>query len=407
LNKIIVNLYQNRLPSDFDEGGCRRRNQVERQYGKTVERLSAVFQRRQGTSEKSFRLFLNGKMVERKMEMIIVMKPGTQETEIREVSKVLETLGLGVHISKGAERTIIGVIGDKRLLNDIPLELMPGVDKLVPIMESYKLAGKTFKPEPSVLDVKGVKIGGKELVMMAGPCAVESREQIMTAAEAVKKAGAKFLRGGAFKPRTSPYSFQGLEEEGLKLLKEASEATGLLTITEVISERSVEIADKYVDMFQIGARNSQNFHLLREVGRSGKPVLFKRGSATTIDEWLNAAEYIMSEGNYNVVLCERGIRTFETATRNTLDISAIPVVKSNSHLPVIVDPSHAAGKTQYILPLSRAAIAAGADGLIIEVHPNPRSALSDAAQQLSPEAFDNLCKDIGRIAEIVGREFRK
>jgi 3-deoxy-7-phosphoheptulonate synthase len=346
-------------------------------------------------------------MVERKMEMIIVMKPGTQETEIREVSKVLETLGLGVHISKGAERTIIGVIGDKRLLNDIPLELMPGVDKLVPIMESYKLAGKTFKPEPSVLDVKGVKIGGKELVMMAGPCAVESREQIMTAAEAVKKAGAKFLRGGAFKPRTSPYSFQGLEEEGLKLLKEASEATGLLTITEVISERSVEIADKYVDMFQIGARNSQNFHLLREVGRSGKPVLFKRGSATTIDEWLNAAEYIMSEGNYNVVLCERGIRTFETATRNTLDISAIPVVKSNSHLPVIVDPSHAAGKTQYILPLSRAAIAAGADGLIIEVHPNPRSALSDAAQQLSPEAFDNLCKDIGRIAEIVGREFRK
>ena len=338
--------------------------------------------------------------------MIIVMKPGTQDSEIREVSRVLEDVGLGVHISKGAERTIIGVIGDKRLLSDIPLELMQGVDKLVPIMESYKLAGKTFRPEPSVIDVNGVKIGGKELVMMAGPCAVESGEQILAAAKAVKKSGAKFLRGGAFKPRTSPYSFQGLEEEGLKMLKEASEATGLLTVTEVISEYSVEIASRYVDMFQSGPRNSQNFHLLREVGRSGKPVLFKRGSATTIDEWLNAAEYIMSEGNYNVVLCERGIRTFETATRNTLDISSIPVVKANSHLPIIVDPSHAAGREQYILPLSRAAIAAGADGLIIEVHPNPRCALSDAAQQLSPEAFTNLCNDIGKIAEIVGRVFK-
>ncbi len=338
--------------------------------------------------------------------MIIVMKPGSKESEIHEVTNVLENAGLGVHISTGTERTIIGVIGDKRLLRDIPLELMQGVDKLVPIMESYKLAGKTFKPEPSVIDVGGVKIGGRELVMMAGPCAIESPDQIMEAAKAVKKSGAQFLRGGAFKPRTSPYSFQGLEEEGLKMLKEASEATGLLTVTEVISERSVEIAAMYVDMFQIGARNSQNFHLLREVGRSGKPVLFKRGSATTIDEWLNAAEYIMSEGNYNVVLCERGIRTFETATRNTLDISAIPVVKSNSHLPVIVDPSHAAGKTQYILPLSRAAIAAGADGLIIEVHPCPRCALSDAAQQLDPESFDSLCKDIAKIAEIVGRELR-
>lgn len=337
--------------------------------------------------------------------MIIVMRPGSQDSEVREVSRVLENAGLGVHISKGTERTIIGVIGDKRLLSDIPLELMQGVDKLVPIMESYKLAGRTFKPEPSIIDINGVKIGGKELTMMAGPCAIESGEQILSAAKAVKKAGAKFLRGGAFKPRTSPYSFQGLEEEGLKMLREAGEATGLLTITEVISEYSVEIASGYVDMFQIGARNSQNFHLLREVGRSGKPVLFKRGSATTIDEWLNAAEYIMSEGNYNVVLCERGIRTFETATRNTLDISAIPVVKANSHLPIIVDPSHAAGREQYILSLSRAAIAAGADGLIVEVHPNPRCALSDAAQQLSPEAFFNLCNDIGKIAEIVGREF--
>lgn len=337
--------------------------------------------------------------------MIIVMKPDSQEAHIRDISQVLESLGLGVHISQGTERTIIGIIGDKRALKEIPLELMPGVEKLVPIVESYKLAGKTFKPEPSIIDVKGVKIGGSELIMMAGPCAVESREQILEAARAVKQSGAQFLRGGAFKPRTSPYAFQGLEEEGLKLLKEAQEATGLLIISEVTSEKAVEIAEKYVDMFQIGARNVQNFHLLKEVGRSGKPVLFKRGPSTTIDEWLNAAEYIMSEGNYNVVLCERGIRTFETATRNTLDLSAVPVVKSCCHLPIIVDPSHAVGKSQYVLPMSRAAIAAGADGLIIEVHPNPRCALSDAAQQLTPEAFDSLCQDINKIAPIVGREF--
>ncbi len=283
---------------------------------------------------------------------------------------------------------------------------MHGVDKLVPIMESYKLANRSFKPEPSVIRVGGVEIGGRKLAVIAGPCAVESREQIMEAANSVKKSGATILRGGTFKPRTSPYSFQGLEEEGLKMLKEASDATGLPTITEVISEHSVEVAARYVDMFQIGARNSQNFHLLREVGRSGKPVLLKRGPATTIEEWLNAAEYIMSEGNYNVVLCERGIRTFETATRNTLDISAVPVVKKHSHLPIIVDPSHAAGRAEYIIPLSRAAIAAGADGLIVEVHPSPRCALSDAAQQLDPETFDSLCKDVGRIAEILGREFR-
>lgn len=338
--------------------------------------------------------------------MIIVMKTGSQESEINEIARVLESLGLGVHISKGTERTIIGVIGDKRVLNDVPLELMSGVEKLVPIVESYKLAGKTFKPDPTIIDVSGVKIGGKKIVIMAGPCAVESREQILEAAIAVKKSGAQFLRGGAFKPRTSPYAFQGLEEEGLKLLKEAKDATGLLIISEVTSEKAVEIADNYVDMFQIGARNVQNFQLLREVGRSKKPVLFKRGPSTTIDEWLNAAEYIMSEGNYNVVLCERGIRTFETATRNTLDLSAIPVVKNSSHLPIIIDPSHAAGKSQYIASLSKAAIAAGADGLIIEVHPDPRHALSDASQQLTPESFDNLCKDISKIAEILGREFK-
>jgi len=334
------------------------------------------------------------------------MKPDSKEQEVNDISRMLESLGLGVHISKGTERTIIGVIGDKRVLNDVPLELMPGVEKLVPIVESYKLASKTFKPEPSIIEVGGVKIGGKEIVMMAGPCAVESREQILEAALKVKKAGAQFLRGGAFKPRTSPYSFQGLEEDGLKYLKEAKEATGLLLISEVISERTLEIADKYLDMFQIGARNSQNFQLLREVGRSKKPVLLKRGPSTSINEWLNAAEYIMSEGNYNVVLCERGIRTFETATRNTLDLGAVPVVKSTSHLPILVDPSHAAGKNEYVPSLSKAAIAAGADGLIIEVHPNPKCALSDAAQQLTPDEFSRLCKEISEIAKIIGREYK-
>ncbi|MCX7842229.1 MAG: 3-deoxy-7-phosphoheptulonate synthase [Clostridia bacterium] len=338
--------------------------------------------------------------------MIIVMKPGSKENEISDITRVLESLGLSAHISKGTQVTIIGVIGDKRVLRDVPLEMMPGVDKLVPIVESYKLASRTFKPEPSIIDVGGVKIGGRELVMMAGPCAVESREQIIEAALAVKKSGAQVLRGGAFKPRTSPYAFQGLEEEGLKLLKEAKDASGLVTVSEVTSERAVEIANDYVDMFQIGARNVQNFQLLREVGRLKKPVLLKRGASTTVDEWLNAAEYIISEGNYSVVLCERGIRTFETATRNTLDLGSIPVIKNSSHLPIIVDPSHAAGKSQYVPALAKAAIAAGADGLIVEVHPNPRCALSDASQQLAPDAFDALCKDISKIAEIVGREFK-
>lgn len=337
--------------------------------------------------------------------MIIVMKPGFKESEIADIIKVIESLGLSAHISKGTERTIVGAIGDERILKDIPLELMPGVEKTVPILESYKLASRTFKTESSVIDVSGTKIGGKEIVLMAGPCAVESREQIFAVAAVVKKSGAKFLRGGAFKPRTSPYTFQGLEEEGLRLLKEAGDAMGLLIITEVISEGMLEMVDRYADMLQIGARNVQNFHLLRNVGRSKKPVLLKRGASTTIEEWLNAAEYIMSEGNYNVVLCERGIRTFEISTRNTLDISAVPVVKHLSHLPILVDPSHAVGKAQYVVPLSKASIAAGADGLIVEVHPNPRTALSDAAQQLTLEEFESLCDDIGKIARAVGREY--
>jgi len=337
--------------------------------------------------------------------MIIVLKPGSTENDINEISCLLKSLGLGVHISKGSQRTIIGVIGDKSVLQNVPLELMSGVEKLVPIVESYKLASKTFKPEPSVIDINGVKIGGKELVLIAGPCAVENLDQILTTARAVKASGAKILRGGAFKPRTSPYSFQGLEEEGLKMLKEAKDETGLLITTEVTSEWAVETADRYVDIFQIGARNAQNFHLLKAVGQSRKPVIYKRGLSMTIEEWLNAAEYIMSEGNYNVILCERGIRTFETSTRFTMDVSSIPVIKDSSHLPIIADPSHAAGKAKFVLPLAKAAIAAGADGLLVEVHPDPMRALSDAAQQLTPMAFDELCRDIAGIAPIVGREF--
>ncbi|MGE5328892.1 MAG: 3-deoxy-7-phosphoheptulonate synthase [Deltaproteobacteria bacterium] len=337
--------------------------------------------------------------------MIIVMKPGSSDEQVDEIVKVLKTIGLGAHVSKGDLITIIGVIGDKKRLNEIPLDLMPGVDKLVPIVESYKLVSKSFRPEPSVIDIKGIKVGGKEIVIMAGPCAVESEQQIHDTAKAVRKSGAKFLRGGAFKPRTSPYAFQGLEEDGLKMIYDAAKENDLLIVSEVISEKTLEVADKYVDAFQIGARNVQNFQLLKEVGKSGKPVVLKRGPATTIEEWLNAAEYIVSEGNNNVILCERGIRTFETATRNTLDLSAVPVVKRHSHLPIIVDPSHAAGKVDYVSPLAKAAIAAGADGLIVEVHPDPRHALSDAAQQLTPELFDTLCKDISKMASILEREF--
>lgn len=338
--------------------------------------------------------------------MIIVMQSSSTEEQVNEITKVLESLGLRAHVSAGEQITIIGVVGDKRVLNDVPIELMPGVDKVVPIVESYKLVSKTFKPGYSQVDVNGINVGGKELIIVAGPCAIESIEQIRQTAKAIKKSGAKFIRGGAFKPRTSPYAFQGLEEEGLKIIFEVAREEGLMIVSEVISEKTVEVAERYVDVFQIGARNVQNFQLLREVGKLGKPVILKRGPATTIEEWLNAAEYIVSEGNNNVILCERGIRTFETATRNTLDISAVPVIKSHSHLPVIVDPSHAAGKAQYVIPLAKAAIAAGADGIIVEVHPNPRQALSDASQQLTPEAFDSLCKYISRMAPIVEREFK-
>lgn len=336
--------------------------------------------------------------------MVIVMKPQATKEDIAGVERLLKDLNLGVHISQGSERTIIGVIGDKRMLADYPLELLPGVDRMVHIVEPYKLAGRTFSPENSVIRIKDTEIGGDQIVVMAGPCAVESDEQIISTARYLKEKGVKFLRGGAYKPRTSPYSFQGLEEEGFKILAKAREETGLLIVSEAVSRRSLELAAKYVDIIQIGARNMQNFSLLQEVGRMKLPVMLKRGLSATIEEWLNAAEYIMNEGNYDIILCERGIRTFETYTRNTMDLSSIPAVKELSHLPVIADPSHGTGRWKLVTPMSRAAIAAGADGIIVEVHPCPKEALSDGPQSLNFDTFSELMEDIRKIAVILGRE---
>ncbi len=335
--------------------------------------------------------------------MIIVMKNNSTQQDVEKIVDILKEHGLGANLSTGAQATIVGVLGDKAKLGGFDFELLDCVEKCVPIMHSYKLASREMCPDGRLVQVGKEVIGGKKLVMIGGPCAVESEEQIMQAAVGVKQAGANFLRGGAYKPRTSPYSFQGMEEDGLKIMRKAADAVGLNVVSEIVAHDQIETAAKYCDMFQIGARNMQNFRLLREVGRSKVPVLLKRGISSTIEEWLDAAEYIMSEGNYNVVLCERGIRTFETATRNTLDVSAIPVVKERSSLPIIVDPSHAAGKTKYITPLSLAAIAAGADGLIVEVHPNPKAALSDASQQLTTQAYGELFRKVGVIAQAVGR----
>lgn len=335
--------------------------------------------------------------------MIIVMKKNASRQDFSAVEELILSKGLKPHLSQGAQASIIGVIGDKTRLSVENIEMMEGVERVVPVMESYKLAGRAFHPEDSIVDVGGIQIGGKELVVMAGPCAVESEEQIMKAAEAVVSSGAKFLRGGAYKPRTSPYAFQGLEDEGYRLLRKAGDAFGLKVVSEVVSQNEIGIASECCDMIQVGARNMQNFRLLRELGQCGRPVLLKRGISSTIVEWLDAAEYILSEGNPNVVLCERGIRTFETATRNTLDLSAVAVVKERSHLPVIVDPSHAAGKVRYVEPLALAAVACGADGLIVEVHPQPAQALSDAAQQLNPEQFDKMMRNCAAVAKAVGR----
>jgi 3-deoxy-7-phosphoheptulonate synthase len=333
--------------------------------------------------------------------MIIVMRSKATKAEIDGIRKHLEEMGFGSHLSEGVERTIIGAIGNRDVLLAANVEAWPGVERVVPIRSPYKLGGKEFHPTPSVIEVGKVKFGGGHFGVIAGPCAVESEEQLMAAAKAVKDAGAGLLRGGAFKPRTSPYSFQGLEEEGLKILKKVGKTTGLGIVTEVVNPNDVTLVAEYADMLQIGARNMQNFILLKEAGKCQKPVLLKRGLSATISEWLMAAEYIMSEGNHQVILCERGIRTFETSTRNTLDISAIPVVKELSHLPIIVDPSHSGGHRQFVRPLSRAAIAAGADGLIVEVHPQPERALSDGPQSLTPEEFTGLMQELVAFKEIM------
>jgi len=335
--------------------------------------------------------------------MIIVMRHGATNKEVSDVIKRVQDLGYQVHLSRGVERTIIGIIGDERPLAGQPLERLPGVEQVLPILKPYKLASRDFHPEDSVVSLNGVEIGGKRIVVMAGPCSVESWEQILTAARAVKEAGASVLRGGAFKPRTSPYSFQGLGEEGLKMLRAAADETGLLVVTEVMAPEQVDLVCQYADILQIGTRNMQNYNLLHAVGESGHPVLLKRGMSSTIEELLLAAEYILSHGNYRVMVCERGIRTFETYTRNTLDINAVPAIKQLSHLPVIVDPSHATGKWELVGAAARAAVAAGADGLLIEVHPQPDKALSDGQQSLKPETFRELMHQIRRVAEAVGR----
>ena len=337
--------------------------------------------------------------------MIIIMKPGASKEAIKNGEEMILSRGLQVHLSTGHQVTIVGVVGDKTKLSDSNIEIAEGVDKVVAVTESYKLSNRKFHPEDSTIPVGNTSIGPDTLTIMAGPCAIENKDQLMETAFAVKKAGATFLRGGAYKPRTSPYSFQGLEIEGLKYMQEAREATGLRVICEVTSEHAIEAAVKYVDMLQIGARNMQNFELLKEAGKSGLPVLLKRGLSATIDEWLNAAEYIMSEGNEQVVLCERGIRTFETATRNTLALSAVPVLRQKTHLPVIVDPSHATGVRAYVEPLAKAAVACGADGLMIEVHPCPERALSDGPQSLTFDAFEQLTAKLKPYAELSGRKF--
>jgi 3-deoxy-7-phosphoheptulonate synthase len=337
--------------------------------------------------------------------MIIVMKTTATPEEIHHVCEKVKELGLTPHVSRGVERTIIGVIGEEDKIRVQPLEAYPGVDSCVPILRPYKLASRDFKPEPSQIELRdGAAVGGKKVVVMAGPCSVENREMLFQIAKEVKASGATFLRGGAFKPRTSPYSFQGLGEEALRYLREAADEFGLLMVTEVMDTRTVELVCRYADMLQIGARNMQNFDLLKEIGQSKKPVLLKRGLSATISELLLSAEYLLSKGNFKVALCERGIRTFETATRNTIDINAIPVLKHETHLPVIVDPSHGTGKWEYVIPIAKAAVAAGADGLMIEVHQNPEEAMSDGQQSLLPKKFDRMMKEIRPIAQAVGRE---
>jgi 3-deoxy-7-phosphoheptulonate synthase len=336
--------------------------------------------------------------------MIVILKPEATEEQLRHIVAKAEGLGLKSHISRGVRRTVVGFIGSEDALRNIPLEVFPGVENVIPVLVPYRLVSREFQKAGSIIRIKdGVEIGGTQIVVMAGPCSVESAESLRTIARKVQAAGAVVLRGGAFKPRTSPYDFQGLGEEGLKYLKEVADQTGLATVTEVMDPRDVPLVGRYADIFQIGARNMQNFTLLKEVGMTHKPVMLKRGISATVKEWLMSAEYILAAGNFQVMLCERGIRTFETATRNTLDINAIGLVKQKSHLPVVVDPSHATGRWGLVGAAARAAVAAGCDGLIIEVHENPQEALSDGEQSLRPENFTELMQQLKEIARAVDR----
>ena len=337
--------------------------------------------------------------------MLIVMRAQATEEQVRAVCEKVESLGYRAHSMPGAQRTAIGITGNKSEVDSGTLEEMPGVQEVIRVSKPYKLVSRDVKPENTVIKFPGssVTIGGVDLAIMAGPCGIESREQAFAIAERVALAGAQFFRGGAYKPRTSPYSFQGMGEAGLQIMAEIRDRFGLLIVTEAVDYESLDLVDKYADMIQIGARNMQNFSLLKRAGRARKPVLLKRGIAATLEEFLMAAEYIMSEGNYNVILCERGVRTFADHTRNTLDLSLVPAVQRLSHLPIIVDPSHGTGKRNKVTPMSRAAVAVGADGLIIEVHPDPDHALSDGTQSLFPDQFDNLMVEVRQIAEVLGR----
>ena len=335
--------------------------------------------------------------------MMIVMRDGASEQEIQGVIDKLHAIGAEAHLSRGEFKTVIGAIGDREKISEIPLAALPGVEKVIPIMKPYKLVSREFHPESTLVKVGPVEIGGEYFTVIAGPCAVENEEQVIASAKAAKEMGASILRGGAFKPRSSPYSFQGLGEEGLRLLARARDITGLPVVTEVVDVRHVVVVANHVDVLQIGARNMQNFLLLREVGMQQKPVLLKRGMSSTVEELLMAAEYIVQGGNTNVILCERGIRTFETATRNTLDLSSVPIVKNLSHLPIIVDPSHATGKREVITALARGALAVGADGVMVEIHPDPKAALCDGPQSLDFEQFREMMEELKTMAPPLGR----
>lgn len=339
--------------------------------------------------------------------MIIVLKNGVSKTEVDFLVEKLNSYGFKTHLYLNEGKTVIGLVGDESVLRDKPISSFPGVEKVVPILKPFKLVSSEFKKEETVLNIKGLKIGGKHTVVMAGPCSVENREMLFEVASKVYKSGARILRGGAFKPRTSPYAFQGLGEEGLKYLREAADEYNMLVITELMDPRDIDLVGKYTDIIQIGARNMQNFRLLKEVGKSNIPCMLKRGISATIKEFLMAAEYVASEGNYNIILCERGIRSFDSETRNLLDLSAVPVIKGMSHLPIVVDPSHGTGRRDCILPMAQAAIAAGADGLMIEVHPKPSEAMSDGDQSITPEEFDILMKRVKIIAATVEKHLEE